>query len=184
MLNSTEKQFTILFVLLVLFELITAQVPSLQLAHYWAKPAIVFSLIVLVVHQRKILTSSLRVLLLLALSLSVSGDILLMFASQNEGFFIAGLVAFLMAHLCYLVLFFKQRHRETKPYLPLFLLYLYSVCFGYVISDSLGDLLIPVMVYEIVILLMASATFLRKNAVSRFSYIAVILGALFFCALG
>jgi hypothetical protein len=94
MLNSTEKQFTILFVLLVLFELITAQVPSLQLAHYWAKPAIVFSLIVLVVHQRKILTSSLRVLLLLALSLSVSGDILLMFASQNEGFFIAGLVAF------------------------------------------------------------------------------------------
>jgi uncharacterized membrane protein YhhN len=85
-----------------------------------------------------------------------------------------------MAHLCYLVLFFKQRHRETKPYLPLFLLYLYSVCFGYVISDSLGDLLIPVMVYEIVILLMASATFLRKNAVSRFSYIAVILGALFF----
>ena len=98
MLNSTERQFTILFALFVLLELITAQVPNLELAHYLAKPAIVFSLIVLVINQKSVLKMTHRFLLILALGFSVTGDILLMFVPIAELYFITGLVSFHPPH--------------------------------------------------------------------------------------
>ena len=103
-----------------------------------------------------------------------------MFVPISELYFIVGLVSFLLAHLCYLVLFLRQRHRQTKPFIPIILLYLYSLVFGYYISESLGSMLVPVIAYEIVILLMASASFLRKGAVTSFSYKMVVFGALSF----
>lgn len=180
MLNPTLKKFSIIYVVIVIFELITAQVPQLELAHYLAKPAIVFSLIVLVANQGQHLKITHRFLLLMALGLSVTGDILLMFVPRSEWFFISGLIAFLIGHICYLILFFRQRHKKTKPFLAIICLYLYSLLFGYVITDSLGDMLYPVIIYEIVILLMASAAFLRKSAVSNFSYLLVVFGAISF----
>jgi len=180
MLNTTERQFTVLYTVVVLLELITAQVPNLELAHFLVKPSIVFSLIFLVSHQKSALKSLERILLIVALGFSGIGDILLMFVKVSEWYFIAGLVAFLIAHIFYLALFYKQRNKHRKSYLPLVLLYLYSLAFGYIITDSLGAMLIPVIAYEIVILLMASAAFLRKQAVNPFSYKLVSAGALFF----
>jgi uncharacterized membrane protein YhhN len=163
-----------------MLELITAHTPSLELVHYLAKPAIVVSLIYLVIHQQSVLKTSHRLLLVAALGFSVSGDILLMFVSRSEWYFITGLLSFLLAHISYLILFFRQRHPKTKPYIPILFLYIYSLVFGYYITDSLGEMLIPVIAYEIVILLMASASFLRKHAVSSFSYKMVVFGALSF----
>ena len=57
MLTSTERQFTILFFIIVLFELITGSVPELALAHYLAKPAIVISLMVLFINSSHKLSS-------------------------------------------------------------------------------------------------------------------------------
>lgn len=180
MLNSSEKQFTLVFTFIVLIELLTAHISSLNSLHYLAKPAIVGTLIFWVVKQKNSLSMSTRFLLLGALIGSVIGDILLMFVVEDEFFFIAGLISFLLAHLFYVVLFFKQRHMTTKPYLPLFLIYLYSLGFGYLLTQSLGDLVVPVIVYEVVIMIMASAAFFRKNAVSNLSYNLVVIGALLF----
>jgi uncharacterized membrane protein YhhN len=180
MLNATERQFTVLYAVIVLFELITAQVPDLKLAHFIAKPSIVFALIFLVINQKSLLKGIQQMLLISALGFSVIGDMLLMFVNQSEWFFIAGLIAFLIAHVFYIILFLKQRDKDSKPYLPIVLLYLYSLVFGYFITDSLGNMLVPVIAYEIIILLMASAAFLRKRAVNSFSYNFVIAGALFF----
>lgn len=180
MLKSTKKQFTALFTLIVLLELITAQVEALEPIHYIAKPAIVGSLIVWVINQKSSLNLSDRFLLLSALGFSVTGDILLMFVRLSEWYFISGLVAFLMAHICYLILFFKQRNTLNKPYVGIAILYIYSLVFGYYIYNSLGDMTIPVTGYEIVILLMASASLLRKGAVNNVSYKHVAIGAVFF----
>ena len=180
MLKPTEKQFTVLYAVIVLFELITAQVPALGTVHYIAKPAIVISLIALVVNQKDRLKLSCRILLLLALCFSVAGDSLLMFVHLSEWYFILGLISFLIAHLFYLVLFFSQRQKSTKPFLPIILLFIYSFAFGCYITDALGDMLIPVIGYEIVIFLMASSSFFRKGAVSSLSYKLVTIGALVF----
>jgi uncharacterized membrane protein YhhN len=180
MLNSVERRFTLIYIIIVLIEQFTALYPQLELAHYFAKPSIVFALILLVFRQQSRLAVSFRYLLLSALIFSLIGDFLLMFVSRSEWYFISGLVAFLVAHIFYVALFLRQRHKTNKPFMALGILYLYSVGFGYLISDSLGTLLIPVVIYEIVILLMVSAAILRKNAVNSISYHMVASGALFF----
>ncbi|MEO1033904.1 MAG: lysoplasmalogenase family protein, partial [Bacteroidota bacterium] len=67
----------------------------LQTAHYFAKPAIVISLLFLFIKTSGLLDKSLRNTTIAALIFSLLGDILLMFVDQSPHFFTAGLVAFL-----------------------------------------------------------------------------------------
>ncbi|MEO1032608.1 MAG: lysoplasmalogenase, partial [Bacteroidota bacterium] len=60
MLSNIEKQFSILFFIIVLIELITGTIESLQTAHYFAKPAIVISLLFLFIKTSGLLDKSLR----------------------------------------------------------------------------------------------------------------------------
>jgi uncharacterized membrane protein YhhN len=48
------------------------------------------------------------------------------------------------------------------------------------LKDGLGAMLIPVAIYMLVILTMATTAYLRKNSVNILSYGLVFLGALFF----
>ena len=52
-------------------------------------------------------------LLLTALTFSWIGDVILLFADQGEIYFILGLVAFLVSHVFYIVLFSKQSISKT-----------------------------------------------------------------------
>ena len=56
---------------------------------------------------------STKKVLLSALIFSWIGDIILMFANKGELYFIFGLVAFLISHIIYIALFYKQKN----PYL-------------------------------------------------------------------
>lgn len=180
MLTNTEKKFSILYFIIVLFELLTGSTESLQHAHYIAKPALVISLIFLFVSTSKTILKSIKRLTIVALSFALLGDILLMFVWQSPHFFTFGLVAFLIAHVLYVLVFLKHRNQQKSSLGFITILLVYAVILFYLLKDGLGEMLIPVLVYMLVILSMATTAFLRKNKVNTLSYNLVFLGALFF----
>jgi len=182
MLTNTERQFTILFFIIVLIELLTGSTESLQNVHYIAKPAIIISLIYLFTKTSESLSKPIKNLTLLALIFSLLGDILLLFVDQSEHFFTLGLVAFLTAHLMYVLLFLKHRNTDKSPFGFIALLLIFAASLFYFLKDGLGVMLIPVVVYMVVILAMSTTAYLRKNKANTLSYGLVFLGALFFMA--
>lgn len=180
MLTKTEKQFSILFVIIVLMELLTGSTESLEIVHYIAKPAIVISLIFLFAKTSESLPKPIKKLTLFALVFSLLGDVMLMFVDTSEHFFTLGLVAFLTAHIMYVLVFLKHRNKQKSPFGFIALLLIYAACLFNFLKDGLGDMLIPVIVYMIIILAMATTAFLRKNKVNILSYGLVFFGAICF----
>ncbi|OZV67663.1 lysoplasmalogenase [Winogradskyella aurantia] len=179
MLTATEKQFTILFLIIVFLELVTSSSLSLTYTHYIAKPAIVASLIFLFVktfHSR----SYIRFFTITALIFALIGDILLMFVHIWEHYFTLGLVAFLLAHVMYILVFLKQRNSKISPFRCIVILFLYAMVLFYYLHTGLGDMLIPVVIYMLVILTMATTAFLRKEKVNTVSFKLVFTGSIFF----
>ena len=72
---------------------------------WFLKPFLLLFLIIAVYLQKQFTTKK---ILLIALTLSWIGDIILMFADHGEIYFIAGLIAFLLSHIFYIILFRKQ----------------------------------------------------------------------------
>ena len=179
-LTNTEKQFSILFFVIVLFEIITGSTESLQIAHYIAKPAIVISLMFLFIKTSEGISKSIKRITLLALGFSVLGDILLMFVDQSPHFFTVGLVAFLLAHIMYIVVFLRHRNKQKSILSFVILLLVYASGLFYLLKDGLGEMLVPVIVYMIVILSMATTAFVRRGIVNSNSYNLVFIGAIFF----
>ncbi|MEM7654554.1 MAG: lysoplasmalogenase [Bacteroidota bacterium] len=119
-----------------------------------------------------------------AILASWSGDICLMF--EGNGWFLAGLGSFLMAHICYVVLFQRiHRHVDrpallsTRPWLGAPWL-LYGAGLLWLILPDAGGLRLPVVIYAGVILIMALAALNRWDKVSPNSFGHVFLGAQLF----
>ncbi|EPR70684.1 putative membrane protein [Winogradskyella psychrotolerans RS-3] len=180
MLSHTEKLFSILFFIIVLIELVTGSVASLNTIHYIAKPAIVISLSVLFLKTSESLPKTIKNLTLLALFFSVLGDILLMFVDKSSHFFTLGLVAFLTAHVMYVFVFLKHRNKQKSPLGFIAVLLVYAAILFYFLNGNLGDMFIPVVIYMLVILSMATAAYLRKDKVNILSYGLVFLGTILF----
>lgn len=180
MLTHTEKQFSILFFIIVLIELLSSSTETLQKVHYIAKPAIVISLIFLFLKTSKNLSIPLKKTTVVALVSSLLGDILLMFVAQSAHFFIFGLLAFLFAHIMYILVFLKHRNENRSVYMILILLIAYASGVFYLLQSGLGEMLIPVVIYMVVILTMGATAYLRKNKANKISYYFVLAGAIFF----
>ena len=180
MLTKTEKRFTIPFALLVLLELLCGSHPDLVPFHYVTKPAIVTSLIIFFWKESATLNTPIRVLTLLALLFSLLGDVLLMFVDRSPNYFMFGLFAFLLAHVMYILVFLKHRNPQKKFTWTILILDLFGLCLFLFLKDHLGEMLIPVMVYMLIILTMATTSFLRKGKVSNVSYCFVVIGAILF----
>jgi uncharacterized membrane protein YhhN len=124
-------------------------------------------------------------ILLTALTFSWIGDIILLFADKGELYFIFGLVAFLISHLVYIVLFSKQQNTRTNNNKTLFWIGILAI-FSYFVFmidtlfPKLGPLKIPVLVYAIVITTMLFFAFKGslKWAVPANNYI--LIGAIVF----
>ena len=180
MLNTSEKSFSINFALIVIAELICGSDSNLTTIHYFTKPAIVISLLVFFLLQGKKLNRRIKVLTILALAFSLFGDIALMFDDHNPTYFIIGLASFLWAHIMYIFVFLKHRNKAKNPLGFSILLLCYAAPVFYLLKDRLNDMLIPVSLYMIVILSMATTAFLRHNMVNRKSFIWVFIGAILF----
>ena len=125
-------------------------------------------------------------IILLSLVFSFFGDITLMLIEYNENLFIIGLVSFLIAHLLYIIAFYKNIKpftikllKKNILYILIFIAFYASLLF--VLWGNLNEMLIPVLIYGAVITLMGIFATLRKT--NKESYLLVILGAvLFICS--
>jgi len=115
-------------------------------------------------------------LLMLALACSLAGDVFLMF----DGYFIPGLVSFLLAHVCYIVLF-----RDGAPWLPnrralVAVLALGAVMYAFLFGFLPPVLKIAVAAYTAVIGLMAAQAIGRAGVLRDKASIGVAAGAMLF----
>ncbi|MGS2727071.1 lysoplasmalogenase [Psychroserpens sp. BH13MA-6] len=180
MLTRIEKQFCIIFAIVVSADLVMSHVEGLEPYRSISKPAIVALLIIFFYNRGKHLTFPIRLTTLLALLFSLLGDILLLYEAHQSNFFMFGLVAFLIAHVMYIIVFLKDRNSAIKPFGFIGLLLVYAIGLCYLLMDHLGDLFMPVIIYMVIILTMATSAYLRKNKVPRISFVLVFVGALLF----
>ena len=175
-----SKQFTILFFLILLGDIVALHFPELPWLRYITKPAIVGSLIIWLALQKFDL-SRLKHYLMAGLIFSLMGDVLLMFISNSEYYFLFGLFVFLLAHICYILAFVRRGY--FKPgHLPLgiILITAYAIFIFWNISDGLGENQPYVIAYMLILWLLVTVAFMRKGYVPLRSYQFVLAGALFF----
>lgn len=123
--------------------------------------------------------------LLIALSFSLLGDIILMFADKGELFFILGIGAFLIAQIVYIILFRKQKTTNTITNKTLFwfgtiVIVSYFFILINTLYSKLGPLKIPVIVYGSVITTMLFTAFQGFLKWKKTGSCFVFIGALFF----
>jgi uncharacterized membrane protein YhhN len=148
----------------------------------YMKPLILPILMLIVTFSENFPTKK---ILLTALIFSWIGDIVLLFASKGELYFIFGLVSFLVSHLVYIVLFNKQqttRENDNKVqfWIGVLLIIGYFTFMIFTLFPKLGPLKIPVLVYAIVITTMLFFAFKGslKWAIPANNYI--LIGAIVF----
>ena len=118
-----------------------------------------------------------------ALIFSWLGDILLQFKHGGELFFLIGLLAFLMTHIFYTIVFFGAAgefifFKSKKPLILIIIVY--GSLTIYTILPGLGNMQIPVTIYGLIITGMVIAALSRFGKVNDQSYLLVFLGALLF----
>lgn len=146
------------------------------------KPLLVTTLLVYVATAAKNHQSPIKKIVMAALLFSIAGDALLMFANKNELFFLLGLSAFLIAHICYIICFHKIKTRENIkgrwPWAIVVAIYYYFIISF--LMPQLGSMKIPVIVYGAVISFMLFTALLlydmKDNVTARY----LLAGALFF----
>ena len=125
--------------------------------------------------------------LLLGLTFSWIGDILLLFAAKGELFFIAGLLSFLTAHVFYIYLFSKLGTTEAYKKNLVFwagfiIIVLYLQSLLALLLPKIGTLKIPVSVYAVTISVMLAFAwrgYFSWNPSTRFF---ILFGAMAFVA--
>jgi uncharacterized membrane protein YhhN len=115
-------------------------------------------------------------IVLLALFFSCLGDTFLMFQKQNHLYFLLGLGSFLLAQVCYVILFRQEGQSRHFRWLP-FISYSCLLLF-FLLNKLPSDFKIPIIIYSVVITLMGIRASERK--VSDRSYQLVLIGAILF----
>jgi len=111
-----------------------------------------------------------KILIILALCFSAAGDILL-----EQGFFIYGIGAFLIAQLNYATYFVRSWQSIKRRWPLTVMLIAYVMLMAFILTPNLGDLQIPVFAYLIVI------AFMGLLAVqSQLPFIWAVAGVLIF----
>ena len=146
------------------------------------KPFLMTFLILYFIRETAFKQSALKKFIVLALIFSWLGDVLLLFETRDENFFIFGLVAFLVAHVFYILFFIKiiMEENQKRRFWILIPVMVYYVVLISVLSPTLEDMKWPVRVYGIVIsymLIKALQTGWIKN---RMAALYLISGAILF----
>jgi uncharacterized membrane protein YhhN len=174
--------YIILFIGVSLTEVI-ARWGGWTIVHFVAKPLIIPLL--LGYYLTKSDTPS--YFLIGALVASWAGDVLLLFQSRNEIFFLLGLSAFLMAHLFY-IFCYRQNRAANQPDQLLttrkirlsFPVLLVGTGLVVLLNPSLGDLKMPVLMYALILIFMVLNAVFRYGRTSPGSFWLVFAGAVLF----
>ncbi len=174
--------FILLFLVVSTGDLIAIVIPSYQL-QLICKPLILLSLIGY--YLASVETRSF--VFIRALFFSWAGDILLLFTSRAEIFFITGLLAFLVSHFLFIQAYRQHRDSTTGKELMgtqkaryAFPIVLAATGLITILYNSLGPLRIPVMVYALVLCLMVLTALFRYGRTNSQSFWLVFTGAFMF----
>lgn len=118
---------------------------------------------------------------------SLVGDVALMFQHLDEFFFLIGLSAFLLAHICYTIAFIRNISEVggwdglLMGGIVALVVMLYGTWFGWELSERLDrNMLIPVLGYVVAIGLMATLAGFRWMRTFARSFWTVLVGAALF----
>jgi len=166
--------FSAIYLLIILFDY-----PAIA---WYLKPLLLLFLLYTVYDFEDFPTKK---ILLTALALSWIGDIILLFADKGELYFIFGLIAFLLSHMVYIVLFSKQLKTETNTNNLLYIfgigvIIAYLALMFFLLLPNLGDLRIPVSIYAIVISTMLLFALKGSFNWSKPGNIYILMGAILF----
>lgn len=152
-----------------------------QPIHSFIKPLLMPVLILLVFSNSD---HSNKGWIIAGLFFSFVGDVLLLFDQNNALFFILGLAAFLITHICYIIWLLKIKSSQQsliskQPWLAAIVV-AYCVGLVYILYPGLGDLKMPVMIYAVVIgcMLLCSMHVFYKVGAAANGYL--VAGALLF----
>lgn len=178
-----NKNFWIILFLIVLAIDLFAAYSGNETLRYFSKPLLMPLLIVYFIFNTNTGTS-LKKWIVLALVFSWLGDVLLMFEARNNIFFIFGLVAFLIAHIFYILFYENILKLENlkKNYWLFIPVLIYYVALIYLLSPHLGEMKLPVRVYGVVISYMLIQALQITRIKNRAASAMMITGAILFIA--
>lgn len=160
---------------------ILSELMAIHWLHVISKPLIMSSLLLYYLTSVDAMNRSAMVVL--AIIFSLAGDVLLM----DSKYFIAGLVAFLSAHICYIFGYNQHRHEGSENALSGiqrvrmgFPVILAGTGLVVVLYPVLGELRIPVIIYASVLVIMVITALLRYGRTSPASFWMVFAGAVLF----
>ncbi len=176
-LTPTVTRLSLLFAALSLADTFAPPGP-----HLWLKPLLIPVLAALLYAGRRFPGGVLPVYI--ALFCSWVGDVLLLFESQHPLFFIAGLSAFLLAHIHYIRWFLRlPRHERSllrhQPWMAA-LAVAYGISLVRFLWPGLGEMKLPVSLYTVVICGMVISSLLAYNRVPRRAGRLLVTGAMLF----
>lgn len=149
---------------------------------YIFKPLLMPALILYFYQSVPQKNTSITKILIVSLIFSFLGDVFLMLPFDG---FIFGLASFLIAHLLYIITFWKENSgfKETSITTVLtrlmILLFPAAILFSEM-QKNLGELMLPVVIYILVIETMGLTAWLRREYQSLNAYFLTFLGAILF----
>src|SRR5688572_6769143 len=176
-----KLSWIILFIIILLADLIVVYVGN-ETLRFITKLLLVPLLVGYFYSNTASFTSALKKWIILALVFSWFGDVLLMFESANTIFFIFGLIAFLIAHIFYILLYENIIGLENikKNYWLFIPVLVYYVLLIYILSPHLENMTWPVRIYGVVISYMLVQALQVGRINNRTPAMIMILGAVLF----
>jgi len=147
------------------------------------KALIIPVLMLLMILNLKFSENRSNLLIILALIFSWLGDILLGVPESTANLFVPGLISFLLAHVMYMLVFFRTPGKNLiipKRFYFLIPVLLYGIGLLILLFNSLGEMKLPVTVYTIVILTMVCSAISRYGKVNPTSWLLIFAGAILF----
>jgi uncharacterized membrane protein YhhN len=177
---NRDSLFTVIYFVIVVAVLIAGQVGD-QEVRYWLKPMIMISLLMWSFISQDRRPVQRKVLFQVGMFFACLGDCFLMF----KGYFLTGLVAFLVMQVAYILTFLPEvslAQGGAGVGRKLFVALVLGGGILWVVFPHLSELSlrVGVPVYALTITCMAFVASLRSNGVSRSSYRWVVVGALLF----
>lgn len=178
-----SKLFPILFLIVFVVELFSIYTDNNSLRMI-SKPLIIPVLAVWLIVSTQ-LKGRFHKNIFIGLIMAWFGDILLMFDSQSEMYFIFGLIAFLFCHIFYIRAFLLDHKSNPNQKNPYFFISLgvFSVICGtlfFYLQPKLGGMQFPVLIYAIVISIMAIMAVNRYRKVNFYSFKLILFGAVLY----